>query len=191
MKRFVFKPLNKYNHMKKILVVLASLSSLALTSQNLLNNSNPQIQIQSANPMLASNISSRNVVNEVDVAGNRDGEQIQQQEFIQSDNNDGNQFVQQALNPPVQVLNNDQNDFQQKLSFDIPAIRLGNGRMNLSMPNVNLKSIKFSTRSSSTKSSISKSHELVSKWHKLNRKLQGKFSGSKKIHFKVDKCFKW
>jgi hypothetical protein len=179
--------------MKKILVVLASLSSFALTSQNVLSNFNPQIQIQSANPMLASNISSRNVVNDAEVIENEDQQQVQSQQFIQNDNNFGNVYVQQALNPPVQELSNDQGSFQQKLSFDIPAIQLGNGRMNLdlSMPKVNLKAIKFSGRSSSSKTSHSKSHEIASKWHKWNRKVQGKFSGTKKIHFKVDKCFKW
>jgi hypothetical protein len=157
-------------------------------------NANPQVQVQRATNASSNqrrqirrvtntintnisnvtqplvNISENNINNDIQVQGN----------FSQQlDNNVGNAFGNKNL-------------IEQIASVNIPAIQVGSGSLNLNLdlPTIKLPSMKFASRKS-VSSTKHKTHTVKNKLAKLNRKMTGKLSFSKKLKIKVDNCFKW
>lgn len=129
-------------------------------SQNDLNNYNPPPQMLAANPMAF--VNTRNNLINANVSENNEGSFIQVQNFAPQ-----------------------QGTFQEKLSFDIPSLQLGTGRMRMGME-MRSRNSNFSAKSSSYAL-----HKWTNKWHKTERKWKEHFSNERKLKFKVDKCFKW
>jgi len=148
------------------------------------SNANPQRQIRrrASRPVNTINVpaiqTSQAQINPVQAVINND---IQLQAPVsQMDNNAGN------------ASGNEFNPIEQIAQLNIPAIQLGNADMDINLPKINLKPIKFSSGSSSnSKNSNHTLLDLKKKFAKFNRKTSGKLSFKKKLRIKVDKCFKW
>jgi hypothetical protein len=151
---------------RAINVVQGKQRRASLSETNL--GSNPMVQQE--------NFSVDGINNDIQLQGN----------IIAIENNAGNAF------------GNEMNPIEQIASLNIPAIQLGSGNMDLNlnldlnMPKINLKTIKFRGKgSSASKGSQHKLLQLEKKWAKFTRKTAGKLSFKKKLKLKVDNCFKW
>jgi hypothetical protein len=175
--------------MKNLWMLITAMLSSDLFSQNLIVQAamiNPPVQLQQrqrSNPVMASNVqgnrvSARNVSNDIQVQNFNPAININ--EFDLSLDNAGNAFEQVASFSPPQL----------------PQIQLASGNADFSLevnlPKVNFKPVKLGTSiSSSSSSSHHRAFGLKKKLCRINRHLEGKFQVTKKLRFKVDKCFKW
>lgn len=174
--------------------VLAS-NMIGNTNKPVRANANPQVQVQRAtNASSNQRRQVRRVTNNI----NTNISNVTQPLVNISENNinddiqlQGN-FSQQLDNNLGNAFGNENNMIEQIASVNIPAIQIGGASLNLNLdlPTIKLPSMKFASRKS-VSSTKHKTHTVKKKLAKLNRKMTGKLSFSKKLKIKVDNCFKW
>lgn len=206
--------------MKKLILLTPLLFNLNAKAQNLVQNNSllnvSNISQVQSHQVFASNIMVNNSTNRPQVQRASNTVQRQVRRVVPQSNIADNPMVQQGnfsineINDDIQVqsniieiennagnaFGNEMNPLEQIASFDIPAIQLGSGNLNLNlditMPKINFRSVKLSGRgSSSSKGNHHQLQDLKKKWAKFSRKTSGKLSFKKKLKIKVDNCFKW